>query len=54
MLVDEIASADTLMVDDLAFVMPRLFPRLVYLRQIAPLKILSPGITYTASERMRS
>ena len=46
-LVDEIASADTSMVDDLAFVMPRLFPRLVYLGQFTPLKIITPGTTYT-------
>ena len=53
-LVDEIASADTSMVDDLAFVMPRLFPRLVYLGQFTPLKIITPGTTYTVSERRRS
>ena len=53
-LVDEIASADTSMVDDLAFVMPRLFPRLVYLGQFTPLKIITPGTTYTVSERWRS
>ena len=53
-LVDEIASADTSMVDDLAFVMPRLFPRLVYLEQFTPLKIITPGTTYTVSERWRS
>ena len=52
--VDKIASADTFMVNDLAFVMPRLFPRLVYLRQITPLKILYPGTTYIVSERRRS
>ena len=54
MQVDQTASADTLMVADLAQSGQSTFPRRACLLQFAPLKILFPGTTYTVSERRRS